>query len=970
MEISEFSKDSENPADKFSSVSWESAPIMLKSALAILLPAASLAAQLTTGELRARVRVPEAAGQVLLTLRNARTGELRTHLGRGGGEFDFRALPAGTYLLTVEAPGCGTRRLGDLQIPLGTVTLLEVELRKEGEGVAEVAAEADPQRTQVASVIGQDRIQELPIDRRSFVDFSLTVPGVARSSTPVSGAVPNSGLSFRGMNPRQNRFLLDGLDNNDLGTGAPGFPLSQEAVQEFQVVTGAPSAEFGRATGGVVNSVLKSGSNEASGSLFAFHRPGSWDARSAEGSERRSFRQDQIGATVGGPILPDRLFYFASAERFQKQDERVVSIDPVRALPLIAAQGFRVENGSQAFEETLSTGLVKLDYLPDDRNRLGLRVSLAQAYNENQIPWGGITARSAGGTRDSRNGTLALSHQWLGGTDWVNEARFQYARQAAALDSMDPDRTVSVSIAGTALFGTQRLTPQDTRTQYFQFADTATLSRGSHTLKAGIDLLHSRNRGTVEQNSAGVYIFEALSPTIDALDAFSGNNPFGIPLPAAFLQSWGNPTTSFSANSSALFLQDDWQVTEAFLLKLGLRYDREDLPAFDQSVYATLHTPDPARLPDGAIPYSQLFATETDWSSGRLAPRAAFTWQAMDPLRVYGGGGIQSGSTQLGSLFGPRLYNDRDIRTTLTTLLDPGGIVFNPVSWLQPGHRYPAPPPGYLPLLVIPGAYRMPKSTTWNLGFEWTPTSEHRLTVDLLHARTQGLMNVRDVNAYVPDPVTGMPRRPDARFSQILRIDGTGESRYWGQTLAWHWKASPAFALAFGYTHGKAEDNYTDWTPDYPLQNTFDPGQEWGPSAEDQTHQLLLSAVYHTRSRHPLLRDSSVAVIAQYASGRPYSRLVGSDQDQNGDGSADRPAGVGRNSERGPDIKTVDLRLSRAFRARQAKLEVLVEIFNVFNTANVMKVQNVLSAPEPHAYGTVLEYGPMRQFQVGVKATF
>ena len=141
----------------------------------------------------------------------------------------------------MDVPQRATRRFAGLQILLGTVTVLEVDLSQGGEGYAEVvagSAEADPQRTQVARVIGQDLIQALPIDRRSFADFSLTVPGVVRSRTPVSGAVPNSGLSFRGMNPRQNRFLLDGLDNNDLGTGAPGCPVGQDAVEEFQVITG------------------------------------------------------------------------------------------------------------------------------------------------------------------------------------------------------------------------------------------------------------------------------------------------------------------------------------------------------------------------------------------------------------------------------------------------------------------------------------------------------------------------------------------------------------------------------------------------------------------------------------------------------------------------------------------------------------------------------------------------------------
>ena len=111
-------------------------------------------------------------------------------------------------------------------------------------------------------------------------------------------------------------------------------------------------------------------------------------------------------------------------------------------------------------------------------------------------------------------------------------------------------------------------------------------------------------------------------------------------------------------------------------------------------------------------------------------------------------------------------------------------------------------------------------------------------------------------------------------------------------------------------------------------------------------------------------------MIAQYASGRPYSKLVGGDQDHNGDGSADRPWVWGGTGSAVPPPGPWTCRLSRTFPPRRVRLEALLEVFNVFNTANVVKVQNVLSAPEPHPYGTALEYGPMRQFQVGVKAVF
>jgi outer membrane receptor protein involved in Fe transport len=687
--------------------------------------------------------------------------------------------------------------------------------------------------------------------------------------------------------------------------------------------------------------------------------------------DHSDYRQEQFGATLGGPLIKDRLFYFVSVERYRKQDENDVSIDPVLALPAIAAQGFQVENGSLGYEETQTSALLKLDYLQDEDNKWGFRFSYGDRSNENQIPWGGIIAESAGGILDGRNSQVAVSHQWLGSTSWMNECRVMYATEDSTLSSMDPFGSVSVDIAGVAQFGTQRLTPQNTSTDHLQFADTATFFLGPHTLKAGMDLLHSDNRGTVDQNMAGVYSFQELPGFFPgSLAAFNAG------FPAAYLQSWGNPTTSFKTRSDALFLQDDWQLSPRFLLKLGLRYDQESLPGFDQSPYYDLQHPGPGdRLPDGVHPYSQLFSTQSDWSSSRLSPRLSFSWQAEEPVRLYGGYGVFSGSTQLGALFGPRLYNNRDTQTVLYTFLDDLPRILTsqlpnlPVYWAT-GPAQAVPPSDAKPVLVIPGSYGMPETKAWNLGMEWLAGPSHRFTLDLLYTRGYGFMNARDVNAYVADPITGLPRRPDQRYSEVLRVDGSGESRYWGQTVGWQWKVNEDVALELSYTHGKAEDNYTDWNPDFPPQNTYDPSAEWGPSAEDQTNQVKLTGLFRSRSTHPWLRNWTVAVSAQYASGRPYSQLVGYDQNLNGEGSSDRPTGVGRNRERGPDIKTVDLRLAREVALAGTRVEFLLEVFNLFNAANVLEVQNVLSAPAPHAYGTVLQYGPMRQFQFGLRVSF
>ncbi len=957
--------------------------LALSSALSSALAAQS--SGITSGDLKGYVRIQgaqEPLTSAVLTLVDPQTRETRTRKTGQGGEYGFWMVPPGRYELTIEARGFLTRRFQNLEIHLRSVVVQDVELQREAEAYVEVVAERaglDPSRTQVATVIEPRYIEELPIDRRSFIDFSLTVPGVIISNTPVNGGTPNSGLSIRGMNPRQNSFLLDGLDNNDRGMGAPRTALSQDAVQEFQVVTAGFSAEFGRAAGGVVNSITRSGTNNLAGSAFCYWRPGQMDARSPQGTEDSDYRQRQFGARVGGPLIPDKLFYLISAEGYRKSDLNTVVI-PDRALGAIRAAGFQVDGGGQTFEERQSTAFIRLDFLQSDASKWGLRLLEARTKNENQIPWGGLTARSAGGTVDLRDTTWMLSHQWLGEGSWINEARFMYASRDRSLQSMDAAHTVFVDILGTAQFGTQRLTPQDTGAVYRQFTDTFTQVMERHTLKSGIDLLHSRNRGSVAQNFAGIYQFTAIPqmglPT--SLDAFAAG------VPAAFVQSFGNPSTSFQADSDAVFLQDDWQVRPSVLLKLGLRYDREILPTYDDApAYQALNTPPnssdpvygPTRLPDGEHPYSQLYAVDRDWSRSRLSPRMAFSWQAKDDVRAYGGYGVYSGSTNLGALFGARLFNDQQVQTLFRTAYDPASE--QPwISWANANnnHRYGQPPLGYRPTIVIPGSYGMPASRVWNLGLEWLPAQGHRLYLDLVYSRGRGFMNTREVNAYVPyySPALGtvIPRRPDLRFGSIQRIDGTGECRYRGQTLGWQWRQEETWTLDLSYTHSQAEDNYSDWTTDYRVQNSFDPGSEWGPSSEDQTHQVLLCVAYASpKTANHFWQNWVVSAIARYASGRPYTRLLGYDANLNGDGTSDRPSGVGRNRETTPDTCNVDLRLGRTCPFGRSRAEFLMEVFNLFNRSNVLEVQNNLGSTAP-PYGTPLRYGGMRKFQVGVRMTF
>lgn len=961
--------------------------------------ALTLAAQSTgptSADLRGVVSAggrPVAGAQVRL-LREG-TGEIRLAQTSADGSYALRLLPPGHYRLDVASAGLAPWSARGLDLAVGATAHLDVRLAQEAGAKVEVEAAGelvDPGRTMAATLIGPELIAGLPIGRRSFSDFALTSPAVALGNAPANDGAPSSKLSVNGMPARQNNFMLDGLDNNDLGGGAIRSGISQEAVQEFQIITGAFGVEYGRALGGIVNTVTKSGSNTFAGSAFYYLRPGSL------ASDRKDLDLHQYGATAGGAIVKDRLFYFAAFERLRKTDENDVLVTPAVASAVRAA-GFGLETGKLPFEEKAFNVLLRLDWVQSAASRFTFRYLYSGEEDGNAVRWGGLVARSAGAARRTADRTLTVSHQFVGGA-FVNEVRLLLGRRSSTLDSLDSANTVFVEILGAASFGTQRLTNQSSTVGYTHFTDTLTGLLGAHTLKAGVDLLRARNEATVPQNFSGLYRFQALDlrpfgvplyfPT--SLDAFQAPNPFGgTGFPVAFVQSYGNPTASFTNRSEAAFLQDEWQVTPSLLLRAGLRFEREVQPPFpDTADYQALQNPPaasvpglgPVQLPGGAplggSDYPANFRISRDWSSNRVSPRVHASWAPAPAWRLYGGWGRYSGPLNLGPVYGIRLYNGQNVQTVIRTFIDP--VLQSPlITWANADgvardRRYAALPAGPT-TFVVPGDAAMPRMDMTSAGLEWNPSPAHHLVFDAIQSRGRGFLNVRDVNAYViyVNPLVSaapIQRRPDLRYSTLNRADGSGETRHESQSLAWTWKPDSSLLLKASYTHSRTRDNFIDWTADFTPQNTFDPGSEWGPSVQDQRHRALVSGVWSSGAQaNPWTRDWTFGWIASWASGRPYTRLAGYDRNYDGDGTSDRPEGVGRNSEHLSSTSQVDLRAGRAFRLGEGRLEATLEVFNLFNKGNVLEVQNNTASVQP-PYGTPVRFADRRQFQFGVRYSF
>src|SRR5215813_1828994 len=291
--------------------------------LACLMTSVLLVGQVVSVSLQGRVydstgaAVPDAT----ITAVDSSTGLTRTNKTAAMGDYQIQSLPPGDYTVTVEK--AGFRKVAKkVHLDLGALGNLDFNLPvgeiKEEVTVQDVGEVAEPTRTMVSSVIAEQKIEDLPVNGRQFIDFALLAPGVTVGDT-TSGSTdviiePVTKLSFAGQNIHYNFVAIDGADNISTASGVQKTTPSQEAVQEFRVVNGSYSTEFGRAVGGIVNIITKSGTNTLHGSVYEFFRNDAMDANNALAAGFNKLRQNQFGGTLGGPIQKDRTFLFGNYE--------------------------------------------------------------------------------------------------------------------------------------------------------------------------------------------------------------------------------------------------------------------------------------------------------------------------------------------------------------------------------------------------------------------------------------------------------------------------------------------------------------------------------------------------------------------------------------------------------------------------------------------------------------------------------
>jgi hypothetical protein len=924
--------------------------LILSIGLLVLLQGVCLAQQnVTSGALSGRIE--DSRGAVIsganVTAINLETKLRFATTSDDEGRYRFPYLRTGDYDLTVEASGF-TAVTRQLTLLVGQSLELPIKLEVAGLSANVNIGSTDVPlvetvRTQIAETVRPREIADLPLNGRNYLDLALLVPGVSSTNTgsnqrfAETSAIPGQGISVAGQRNLYNSFIVDGVSANDDAADLTGTYYSEEVIDQFQVVTSGGIAEFGRASGGVVNILTRSGTNDLRGNFYGFFRNQRFDARNPLAPTKDLLTQAQYGGTASGPLRHERTFFFTNFEQTRRNYSAVLTIAPGAVasinnrLRAVNYGGPLIETGVVPASFDTTNFFARIDHRINERNQLSARYSLYHIEAVNSRTVGGLNAISRGSGINDTDQTVQVSNVTTLSNRTINEARFQFTNSrldAPINDTVGP----AVNIAGVANFGTATFSPLARDINLFEAVDNVSTQLGDHSLKAGGGFLYNRLNILFPGAFQGVYSFSSLN------NFLSGNYN-------TFQQAFGVPDQFQSNPNLGVFIQDEWRARRDFTINAGLRYDVQFLP-------------DPIQ-------------TDTN----NFAPRLGLVYAPGDRKTV------------IRASFG--LYYDRlPLRATSNALqrdgskylvvqlapTQPGAPVFPNVLALQPT-TLPTKPNITRIDPNIPVSYSEQTNFQIERELPWNAV----VSVGYLNVRAKHLILSRNVNVPRFPASAGVPNlgRPDPNWGNISQFEGAGNSYYDGMVVSFNQRASRWATVRLSYTLSKTIDDAGNFFFST-VQDNFNLRDDRGLSDNDQRHRLVLSGTLEapqqgkTNGFARLLNGFQFGYIFTYASRLPFNVLLGSDRNFDGNNN-DRPIGVGRNTGRGFDFASLDLRVSRRFRlTERVDLQLLAEGFNVLNRANFGVPNNTFGAgvnPSPTFGQPTAAFDP-RQFQFGMKVSF
>jgi len=860
------------------------------------------------------------------------------------------------------------------------------------------STELNAVNAEVSATLDNREIESIAVEGRDLTRVLYRLPNV----TQATGFYPEApNVSINGANSLYTNYVIDGLDNNENFLGGQKFAVPTGLTQQVTVLTSNYSAEFGRTSNGIFNVTTRSGSNAWHGEAAYLTRPGPaidasspYPQRDLSGNEvKNGFERQQGAVALGGPIVKDKTFFFLDAEITRDHKDNLLSSPELGVLATVP--------GDNAF----FYGSGKLDQRWNDRWTSSLRVDVGQVSIEQQGGGveGGVTFPSAGNTQ-YRDSMLAAGKTFYAGRDFVSETAFQYSRfhwnYADAVNPASPQTTVIGPTGETlAVLGNPGSVFDDVENT-IQIQQKVSFRRGRHSFKLGADLVSADFSLVGGGNVNGNYTVVLTQEQVDAVRAQNkgaaldvGDIPsdarvvdYNVELrPAAF---------GARQNLWGVYAEDQFAATGRLSLTLGLRYDYDSLSK----------------------------GGSDSGDTNNIAVRLAANYQLDERSVIRAGYGIffdkvvysiysdalQQSSRASGFLSQLQQLINLGILPADTDLLS---TTFNGnLSADYPGVDYLHGPTSEeaqarsestLSLerrILNPNGYPNPMSQQFMLGYQRQFAGGYLFAIDLIHARTDNLPRLFDLNAPAPYPinpedvVVRTPAQADATrpapiqpggARSIIMTQDAGIARYWSASLNMHKdRRSDRYAWRLSYTLSQL-DNDTD-DINFRAQDSNNFASEYGPSINDRRHVVnAIAWVYPTNGL-------SLSLAALLQSGQPINRIpdarLWGTTDLNGDGqsysdaydgNSDRWPGASRNSDRLPWSYVFDLAAVYDFRlGRTQRIELRADVFNLFNHTNFSGYSNNATQSNQIQIGPpggpIVEKnaGPPRQFQFGVRWVF